>query len=232
MGSFSKIFKALGRKTTTTNFWRHCPKQVWCSISYPRATLFTNSFLTGPPLARISAFIFLSFFPLLCGKTTQQRESSHNTVSKHAMHIQAALQRHCAQILGFRQKRPKKRNSAGRCAGLCFFNFLQTPIKLTRGYDHSCLEERFKRVGRIFLVIFFFDRWGSLVRRVNDRSKLVAGLPTEQTEIFPTFSLSGFFGACPFFCYHFPLTPPSFSPGFLFETVPARRSEPQRLFNF
>ena len=94
-------------------------------------------------------FHFSFDFPLLCSTKTQQRESSHNTVSKHALDIQAALQRHCAQILGFHEKRAQKGNNAGRCAGLCFLKLPKLPIKTTRRSGRFCNEERFGRFARI-----------------------------------------------------------------------------------
>ena len=96
-------------------------------------------------------FHFSFDFPLLCSTKTQQRESSHNTVSKHALDIQAALQRHCAQILGFHEKRAQKGNNAGRCAGLCFINFAKLPIKKLRRCGRPCHEIGFGRMARIFL---------------------------------------------------------------------------------
>ena len=76
--------------------------------------------------------------------------------------------------------------------GAKFFQLPQFLIKITRRYDRiSWNEERFGRRNRIFF-IFFRRSWGSLVRGVNDRSKLVAGPTTEQPGVSQLFRSRGF----------------------------------------
>ena len=91
--------------------WRHSPKQIWCGISWSRATLLratllTNSSLAGLPLARILAFIFSVFFRFCVGLCQLHNEGSvlfsriFTTDTKKAQKSQFAARR-CAGLRYF-----------------------------------------------------------------------------------------------------------------------------------